>query len=804
MVRRLWSAVLAIVLVAGVAAPAGAEDVGAGDGGAAWVRVGGSDVSLGAGHVLPYSLWSDGVTLWVSDPVAGSVLAYDLGSGERRAGRDVDGSAVGFWMPMGIGGDGSVLWVSDLASEKVYGFDRASGALSPARTVDPGFSPRDVWSDGVTLWVADPGGGVLAAFDAATGETLEGRSLAGVVGSGTRGLWSDGTTMWVADGPAAAIRAYEVASGEARPQSGFDGLADAGNSEPAGIWSDGDTMWVLDHLQHQVFAYRMAPNTAQPPQTQHQTDQQDQQQQGQADQQDQGQQQDAEQQDQQQQGQADGQADEQQNGDEQQDQQQQQEQADQQDQADEQQDQQQQQEQADQQDQADEQQDQADEQQDQQQQGQADGQADGQQNGDDQQGEEQQQEADQADQQQAVVRAENEIGAVVVSSDAAGELTVSWEAPVLVPFEYRVSWAREDLEFLSFRFANEAHRGNEWPSGDATSVTLSGLEEGAAYKVQLRARFRDARGKVSASPWTNETTATVHSATTLLAQQQAEQRDEQDDGESSQHQGQGTQDDQDAEEPQIELSPPQIEFVEFVEQDDDEEEPVAAQQNTDDEAELAEGVLVSNLRFGNSDGPWEGYVRSGEATVGPAPQVVSFTTGSAGRYRFNGIKVRGRRGDSLCTTPDPLVTLHSNDGSAPGGVIWESADRSVPWDGGGCGTLLATLTDPSRFLPLPYCDRWSLNANVHTIVDAVFTVPSGSVILEPDTTYWLSFTIHNKDLRASGERWVVQGTKSLDQDAAEGWSIGDFRLSIWSYAWYRYQSIPAFDLLAELIEDTDE
>ncbi len=87
---------------------------------------------------------------------------------------------------------------------------------------------------------------------------------------------------------------------------------------------------------------------------------------------------------------------------------------------------------------------------------------------------------------------------------------------------------------------------------------------------------------MSASPWTNETTATVHSATTLLAQQQAEQRDEQDDGESSQQEGQGTQDDQDAEAPQIELPPPQVEFVE---PEDDEEEPVAAQQNTADDAE---------------------------------------------------------------------------------------------------------------------------------------------------------------------------------------------------------------------------
>ena len=132
--------------------------------------------------------------------------------------------------------------------------------------------------------------------------------------------------------------------------------------------------------------------------------------------------------------------------------------------------------------------------------------ADDQQAGDEQQGDEQQ-----GDEQEqvAVVRAEDEIGAVVLSSGAAGELTVSWEAPVLAPFEYRVMWARDDLDYLSYWQPDEAHRGNARPAGDAASVTLAGLEEGAVYKVQIRARFRDEKGKVSASPWTAEHTATV-------------------------------------------------------------------------------------------------------------------------------------------------------------------------------------------------------------------------------------------------------------------------------------------------------
>ncbi|WP_419862420.1 cadherin-like beta sandwich domain-containing protein [Candidatus Poriferisodalis sp.] len=116
----------------------------------------------------------------------------------------------------------------------------------------------------------------------------------------------------------------------------------------------------------------------------------------------------------------------------------------------------------------------------------------------------------------------DEIGSVVVSSGAPGELSVSWGAPGLVPFGYRVMWAREDLGYLSYWQADEAHRGNVWPDGGASSVTLSGLEQGASYKVQIRARFRSLEGKVSASPWTGEVTAVVSSP---AAQQQADEPD---------------------------------------------------------------------------------------------------------------------------------------------------------------------------------------------------------------------------------------------------------------------------------------
>ena len=75
-----------------------------------------------------------------------------------------------------------------------------------------------------------------------------------------------------------------------------------------------------------------------------------------------------------------------------------------------------------------------------------------------------------------------------LSSTAAGQLTISWDAPDPAPSDYRVIWAKQDLDFLSYSAANEANRGNEYPSGDETSITLTGLTKGATFKVKMRAR----------------------------------------------------------------------------------------------------------------------------------------------------------------------------------------------------------------------------------------------------------------------------------------------------------------------------
>ena len=65
-----------------------------------------------------------------------------------------------------------------------------------------------------------------------------------------------------------------------------------------------------------------------------------------------------------------------------------------------------------------------------------------------------------------------------LSSASPGELTITWDAPGPAPSDYRIAWAKQDLGFPSYKDANEANRGNEYPGGTETSITLTGLAKG--------------------------------------------------------------------------------------------------------------------------------------------------------------------------------------------------------------------------------------------------------------------------------------------------------------------------------------
>ena len=98
-----------------------------------------------------------------------------------------------------------------------------------------------------------------------------------------------------------------------------------------------------------------------------------------------------------------------------------------------------------------------------------------------------------------------------LASSEPGQLVISWESPDPAPTDYRLTWAPTSENFLSYRDDNETQRGNLYPLGDVTTLTLNNLTPGDSYKVQMRSRYYNADRSVreSSGPWTNTATQRV-------------------------------------------------------------------------------------------------------------------------------------------------------------------------------------------------------------------------------------------------------------------------------------------------------
>ena len=103
------------------------------------------------------------------------------------------------------------------------------------------------------------------------------------------------------------------------------------------------------------------------------------------------------------------------------------------------------------------------------------------------------------------------IPSLTLDSHQPGQLVITWQAPASPPTDYRVSWANADLNWLSWKDANEPQRANEYPLADVTTITLSDLTPGDTYKVHMRSRYYNADRTVreSSGPWTDVITQRV-------------------------------------------------------------------------------------------------------------------------------------------------------------------------------------------------------------------------------------------------------------------------------------------------------
>ena len=99
---------------------------------------------------------------------------------------------------------------------------------------------------------------------------------------------------------------------------------------------------------------------------------------------------------------------------------------------------------------------------------------------------------------------------LALSSTSPGEIAITWDAPSRAPGDYRVTWKKSSGNWPSYKNANTANGGNAFPA--VTSHTVSGMEEGTAYSVRVRARYLNGEGNVDESgPWTDSLQVTVAS-----------------------------------------------------------------------------------------------------------------------------------------------------------------------------------------------------------------------------------------------------------------------------------------------------
>ena len=116
------------------------------------------------------------------------------------------------------------------------------------------------------------------------------------------------------------------------------------------------------------------------------------------------------------------------------------------------------------------------------------------------------------------------------------------QRPPSEPADYRVAWTPADEDYLPYSADNTTKRGNSYPGGDATTLTLTGLPGGVNYRVMMRARYHDEQtDEYTSGPWTAEATQRVQNtppaAPTINTRDEPQQEDDEEPLIAQQQQG---------------------------------------------------------------------------------------------------------------------------------------------------------------------------------------------------------------------------------------------------------------------------
>ena len=239
--------------------------------------------SLHADNSDPWSIWSDGTTLWVGDDAGEKVFAYHLVDnpgtttvneyGTRDSSKDIEGVNTEDFI---VTGNDNNIWTVEkapaalMSGAHAYAYNRSdltrdSGKDFPYRDAELTFGAGQAYfaeSDGEYVWIADSGSTAHAYHLTDDANTMDDEY--GTQDSSRNidfsfalfGLHIEGNTIWGIPSTEAGgtIEARRLSDGE-RVANRDISLNNTGN-RLRGVWSNGVTFFVVDNTNDKILTYR--------------------------------------------------------------------------------------------------------------------------------------------------------------------------------------------------------------------------------------------------------------------------------------------------------------------------------------------------------------------------------------------------------------------------------------------------------------------------------------------------------------------------------------------------------------------
>ncbi len=198
---------------------------------------------------------------WLNGDTISVRVEYILPPTGTRVARVADQSLPDGTTARGIWANSETVWISDRVADTVLAFHRSNWSRDSAKdftglSAAGNEAATGIWSDGTTMWVGDSGDGELYAYQMSDKSRDPTKDITlDALNNKPQGLWADADTIWVAQLTAQAT------------DKDFDTLHAAANHDPSGIWSDeairsgGVDFWVTNYLPSKIFMYALRSTT---------------------------------------------------------------------------------------------------------------------------------------------------------------------------------------------------------------------------------------------------------------------------------------------------------------------------------------------------------------------------------------------------------------------------------------------------------------------------------------------------------------------------------------------------------------